>query len=266
MPGQNPLPTPLPADLPENWSLGQIVSPSGVDVGLTQQHGYNCLMEQVNKAQEAANAIGEAFPGLCTQEDLDNLVEEELPEIIQQEAKVSVGTVILPAAAWSQDPVSQLYTQPVTIPGLTADSKVDFDAGLSVMAELPASIQPVNDNGSLSAVTLEPPETDIQVQVTITNTQTIAIQTPPVIVTEELPQGIVNQAYTATLAATGTPPFTWSLTGGSLPDGLSLSQVGVISGTPTAEASAVQITVQCQNTYGSASQALELTIAAEGGD
>lgn len=56
-----PLSTPLPADLPENWTAGQTVAPSGADVGLSQQHGYNYLMEQVNAAQRAANAINESF-------------------------------------------------------------------------------------------------------------------------------------------------------------------------------------------------------------
>lgn len=56
-----PFDTPLPADLPEDWTSGQIVAPVGADVGLSQQHGYNYLMEQVNAAQRAANAINESF-------------------------------------------------------------------------------------------------------------------------------------------------------------------------------------------------------------
>lgn len=48
---------PLPADLPENWTDGQIVSPGGVEVGLSAKHGYNYLMEQVNTAQEAINEL-----------------------------------------------------------------------------------------------------------------------------------------------------------------------------------------------------------------
>lgn len=53
-----PLPSPLPADLPEDWQDGQIVAPQGPDVGLTEQHGYNYLMQQVNDAQRAANQLG----------------------------------------------------------------------------------------------------------------------------------------------------------------------------------------------------------------
>ena len=45
----------LPADLPENWTQGQIVSPNGTEVGLTEQHGYNYLMKQVNATQQAVN-------------------------------------------------------------------------------------------------------------------------------------------------------------------------------------------------------------------
>lgn len=48
--------TNLPADLPEDWQQGQIVSPNGTDVGLTKQHGYNYMAEQINDTQEAVNA------------------------------------------------------------------------------------------------------------------------------------------------------------------------------------------------------------------
>lgn len=60
----NPITTPLPADLPEDWVENQIVAPEGQSVGLDQQHGYNYLMEQVNSAQTAARQLGEAFSNL----------------------------------------------------------------------------------------------------------------------------------------------------------------------------------------------------------
>ena len=43
---ENPIKTPLPADLPEDWTGGQTVAPTGAEVGLSEQHGYNYLMEQ----------------------------------------------------------------------------------------------------------------------------------------------------------------------------------------------------------------------------
>lgn len=59
------------------------------------------------------------------------------------------------------------------------------------------------------------------------------------ITTTTLPPGIVGLAYSAPLGATGgTPPYTWSLTSGTLPPGLTLDgTAGVISGTPTTASS-----------------------------
>jgi prepilin-type N-terminal cleavage/methylation domain-containing protein len=59
------------------------------------------------------------------------------------------------------------------------------------------------------------------------------------IVTDSLPIATVGNAYlNTTLGATdGTAPLTWSIASGSLPNGLSLSGAGVISGTPTAAGS-----------------------------
>jgi hypothetical protein len=55
--------------------------------------------------------------------------------------------------------------------------------------------------------------------------------------TKSLPSGAPGVAYQAGIEASGgAPPYTWSLTAGSLPPGLNLaSNSGVISGTPTSE-------------------------------
>ena len=57
------------------------------------------------------------------------------------------------------------------------------------------------------------------------------------VTTISLPNGVVNVAYPSTTLQVqgGTPPYTWSVSSGALPAGLSLnSSTGVISGTPTA--------------------------------
>ena len=55
------------------------------------------------------------------------------------------------------------------------------------------------------------------------------------VTTTTLKAGRENRSYSAKLAATGgTTPYTWSVTAGALPDGLTLSAAGVISGTATA--------------------------------
>lgn len=48
---------PLPADLPENWTADQTIAPTGAEVGLDNQYGYNYLMKQVNNAQKALKAL-----------------------------------------------------------------------------------------------------------------------------------------------------------------------------------------------------------------
>jgi hypothetical protein len=67
---------------------------------------------------------------------------------------------------------------------------------------------------------------------------------PLQIITTYLPNGVSGEAYNISLAALGgTPPYTWSLSGGSLPSGLDLSMAGEISGTPT-EAGIFDFSVQ----------------------
>ena len=68
---ENPIKTPLPADLPEDWTGGQTVAPTGAEVGLSEQHGYNYLMEE----------IGEAFSGLATLGPDGKVPGEQLPDI-----------------------------------------------------------------------------------------------------------------------------------------------------------------------------------------
>jgi len=55
----------------------------------------------------------------------------------------------------------------------------------------------------------------------------------PVNVTTILPGGFVGTPYSQTLTATGILPMVWTVSAGALPDGLSLSSAGLISGTPT---------------------------------
>ena len=61
-----------------------------------------------------------------------------------------------------------------------------------------------------------------------------ATQTPLTFVTTSLPDATENTSYSEGISVTGgTSPYTWDITSGDLPDGLSLrSSTGVIHGTP----------------------------------
>ena len=76
--------------------------------------------------------------------------------------------------------------------------------------------------------------------------------------TTTLPSGRVGAAYTATLSASGTAPFTWSATG--LAAGLSInSTTGEISGTPT-ESGTFTVNVTATNSAGNDTKTLTLKI------
>lgn len=64
------VPYKLPSDLPENWKDTDYVSPNGTEVALTEKHGYNYLMKQVNNAQGSIMQLGKA---LCS--DNNNLID-----------------------------------------------------------------------------------------------------------------------------------------------------------------------------------------------
>lgn len=63
----------LPADLPENWTQGQTISPNGTEVGLTEQYGYNYLMKQVNGTQTEVNNINGALPDVAQQATVNEI-------------------------------------------------------------------------------------------------------------------------------------------------------------------------------------------------
>lgn len=87
----------------------------------------------------------------------------------------------------------------------------------------------------------------------------------PSVTTGALPGGIAGTPYSQTETETGgTAPFTWSVTGGTLPTGLSLSSAGVISGTPSA-AGTFSFTVQVSDSFSftaTASQTITISAAA----
>jgi hypothetical protein len=83
----------------------------------------------------------------------------------------------------------------------------------------------------------------------------------PTITTTTLSNGMVSQSYSGTLAATGgTQPYSWNVSAGALPTGLTLSTAGAISGTPTT-AGAFDFTARVLDSASqSDTQALRITV------
>jgi hypothetical protein len=82
-----------------------------------------------------------------------------------------------------------------------------------------------------------------------TASQSYPISVPLDIITTVLPDAAGGIAYSnGLLARGGLPPYQWSLTGGALPNGLTMDAAGVISGTPDAACTTASTTIDAQVT------------------
>lgn len=61
-------PQTLPADLPEDLAYDQIIAPTGAEIGMPAQYGYNYLLQQVNAAQRACNALSQITASLSAEQ------------------------------------------------------------------------------------------------------------------------------------------------------------------------------------------------------
>jgi hypothetical protein len=95
---------------------------------------------------------------------------------------------------------------------------------------------------------------------TATKSLTLNIVADPTVTTASLPGGNLTVAYNQTLTGSGgTLPYTWAETG-ALPNGLTLSSAGVLSGTPT-ETGTFPVTVTLTDSLAkTATMALSLVI------
>ncbi len=96
-------------------------------------------------------------------------------------------------------------------------------------------------------------------------TASVDVLAPLQVSTTTLPGGEYGTAYDQSLGAIGgTSPYSWSVSQGSLPPGLSLSSSGVLSGTPTAAGAysfTAKVTDSSTPTALTASQDLSITVA-----
>ncbi len=164
--------------------------------------------------------------------------------------------------------VSSAYSATVSASGGTTPYTWSITAGA-----LPAGLSLTASSGVISGTPTAAGNSSFTVQVkdakNNTGTQALSISIvaaaqPPTVTTTSLSAGTVSSAYSATVSASGgTTPYTWSITAGALPAGLSLTaSSGVISGTPTAAGSS-SFTVQVKDAKNNTgTQALSISIVA----
>ena len=145
-------------------------------------------------------------------------------------AQLVVNTTSLPGGT-----VGQAYSQTLSASGGTPPYAWSLASG-----SLPPGLNLAASTGVVSGTPTTAGTYSFTAQVTDgaqTATKALSIAVSPAstlsITTASLPQGRVLTGYSATLtAAGGTPPYTWSRIAGALPNGLTLSSSGTISGTP----------------------------------
>lgn len=148
-----PVSNPLPADLPTNWTNGQIVAPAGTSVGLAQQYGYNYLMTQVNAAQSAVNQINNAFTDLVSSGDVSQF-------------GATYTEITLSQSAWSS------LSQTVTVNGISATEMAQMITAIPAIssqqeyytAEVMVTAQAEN---SLTFTCAQTPASDLTVYVVV---------------------------------------------------------------------------------------------------
>lgn len=134
---------------------------------------------------------------------------------------------------------------------VTLDENLTIGEGESLTLDDGASLNAGNHNVIVDGGTLDE---------SLANSLGDRVKYAPTITTTDLPNGTVDTAYSQTLTADGTAPITWSVTDGSLPDGLNLNKdTGEIFGTPTT-ADTYNFTVTAKNSAGSDSKEFTLTI------
>ncbi|HEY0308889.1 MAG TPA: putative Ig domain-containing protein [Acidobacteriaceae bacterium] len=96
-----------------------------------------------------------------------------------------------------------------------------------------------------------------------TQSLSLTIVAPLSIVTASLPAATVNNFYNVALASSGgNAPVTWSLASGSLPQGLQLSSIGVVSGTPLQTGTSNFVVQGVDTTPSTVTQSLSLIVNA----
>lgn len=183
---------------------------------------------------------------------------------VEIESLLQITTTSLPNGL-TQAP----YSATLTASGATTPYTWALQTGT-----LPAGLQ-LNSNGTISGTPTTPGTSTFTVRVTSAPFSTLGSQTQTrqlsitidqslIVLTTALPSGIRGRFYSADLAARGgLPNFVWSITQGALPEGLSLSPTGTISGTPTRIALTTFTVRVTDSTGGFAERALSINIEAD---
>ena len=214
--------TAVGGSIPYHWDVIAGSLPPGLAI--------NTLFNSMGQISGTPTAQG-SFPFTVKVTDFNGGTDTKALTIVTGQFLV-ITTASLPGAARNQP-----YPQTT----LTAVNGTPPYTWSIASGTLPAGLQLNGSTGVVSGTPTVVGDSSFDVLVTdATSTTgrksfTINVANNPVVITNSSFSGDVLVAFSQTLAATGgTPPYTWSISSGTLPGGLQLnSTTGVISGTPS---------------------------------
>jgi hypothetical protein len=237
---------------PYSWSISSGSLPAGLS--LAASTGI------ISGSPTTANSY--SFTVKVTDAD-SNTASESMSITVAAAQPPTISTTSLPNGT-----VSTAYSTTLAATGGATPYSWTISSG-----SLPAGLSLTASTGAISGTPTTANTYSFTVKVTDANSNTAtkslsitiaAAAQPPTISTTSLPNGTVSTAYSTTLTATGgATPYSWTISSGSLPAGLSLTaSTGAISGTPTTANTysfTVKVTDANSNT---ATKSLSITIAA----
>jgi hypothetical protein len=145
-----------------------------------------------------------------------------------QGATTGVTASSIPFVATLYDQYNNLVTASTTPVSVTASNLAGNFAPASPLAPVSAQVQTSFTPSAIGSGSI------LFKSGSVSMSQPLSVAAPLSIPTNYLPNGTVSIPYATTLIATGgTPPYLWTISGGTITPGLSLSSSGILSGTPT---------------------------------
>jgi hypothetical protein len=231
---------------PYTWSVSSGSLPAGL------------LLNSSNGTISGTPTTSGAFPFSLSVKDSSTDPQSASQSLaITVETMVQVTTASLPSGTTKAQYSAALGAQGGMVPYSWRVNSGSLPAGLTLSQGGAISGMPTQTgNASFSVAVTDSsstPQTMTQsLSVNIQTTNSAPAPTPLSISTSGVVNGISSQAYSGSVSATGgTSPYTYSVTGGSLPAGLSLNgSTGAISGSP-ATSGTFPFTVQVKDSSAS---------------
>lgn len=255
------------------------VDPNGGTLtGLSSEHLYTRYLDTNALGRPTAAQAGSGFQGWNTQ--ADGAGDDPDARSLQEMAGLSLGqpvplTIYATYSVTAQITAGSLpgaglnapYDQPLPVTGTgTYLYFVDaYDLEGNPIPGLPAGLTMDVHTGRVTGTPTQAGTYTFVAEVGsgynwTRRSMTLRVAGAPIIATSAVPDGSAGNPYSTQLVASGEGEKEFSIASGSIPSGLTLSRVGLLSGIPTA-AGMSTFTVHTTSTFGSTDRTFTITVA-----